>query len=222
MTKPLQSYYDLIDNPSHRCPCILVLDTSYSMYDIAICELNQGLQQFIQAVKHDDYAGQSVEVGVVTFGHRVIPQLPLTPVRQIENVDNFIASGDSPMGAAVHAGLDILEARKRAYQKAGVAYHQPWLILMTDGVPTDEWRSAAVRCQTLADQKKLSVYSIAMGPDADLNVLTHFGERKPMRLRGLRFREFFQWLSASMERLSQSHPDMPDTEEVDTLGWEAL
>ncbi len=42
------------DNPEPRCPCVLLLDTSYSMSDAPIFELNAGLQAFKEALSDDD------------------------------------------------------------------------------------------------------------------------------------------------------------------------
>lgn len=48
------SHNDLIDNPSPRCACELVLDTSGSMSGEPMRALNSGVQDFIEALKDDD------------------------------------------------------------------------------------------------------------------------------------------------------------------------
>ncbi len=42
------------------------------------------------------------------------------------------------MGAGVEQALNILEKRKAEYSSKGVDYYQPWMVLMTDGYPTDD------------------------------------------------------------------------------------
>ena len=111
------------------------------------------------------------------------------------------------MGEAVCEALDILEKRKQEYQNTGVDYYQPWLVLMTDGMPTDDINEAVNRVVSMVNQKKLSVFPIGIGHDADMDILSQFSPaRPPLRLQGLKFREFFEWLSASVQRVSASTP----------------
>ena len=52
---------------------------------------------------------------------------------------------------------------------------------------------------------KLAVFPIGIGKDADMNTLAKFSpKRPPLRLKGLNFKEFFQWLSQSISRTSVS------------------
>lgn len=91
---------------------------------------------------------------------------------------------------------------------AGVDYFQPWLVLMTDGQPTTtEHIQAAARSCNLEEQHKLVVFPIGIGAAADMSVLAMFSRKRcPLRLKGLNFREFFEWLSKSVVRVSQSRP----------------
>ncbi|WP_444678582.1 vWA domain-containing protein [Halomonas sp. E19] len=84
---------DLIDNPSPRCACMLVLDTSASMFGQPIQELNAGVQAFIAAIKEDEMAACSVELGVITAGGKVTEQLPFTTAMHISQCRQFVASG---------------------------------------------------------------------------------------------------------------------------------
>ena len=114
------------------------------------------------------------------------------------------------MGEAVNIGLDLLEKRKEEYKDKGVDYYQPWLVLMTDGGPNgdnEELSRAIRRTVDLVNQKKLTVFPIGIGEEADMNVLAEFSpKRSPLKLQGLKFREFFAWLSKSVSKTSQSTP----------------
>lgn len=215
--------YDLIENPTPRCACALVLDTSGSMTGQPIEELNEGVFQLWTELLADDYAKNSVELGVFTFGGSVETVLNFADLRTVNNIRTdvkFTAYGNTPMGEAVGAAMRALEGRKRQYKGAGVSYYQPWLVLMTDGVPTDAWQGAARALRELAVAKKITVFGIGIGDRCNMDVLAEFcsPERPPMRLNGLKFREFFAWLSQSMSQVSQSAPGA-DVPLPPTDGW---
>ncbi len=199
---------ELIENPDPRIPVCLVLDISYSMEGAPIKELQEGVTMFFNAIKSDEIASSSAEIAVVVFGVEDRAEV-LLDFRSIEHQEVPIleASGSTPMGAAVNLALDLLEQRKEEYKNAGVDYYQPWMVLMSDGQPTDNIESAAQRVAQLASQRKLAVFPIAIGADADERALEKLGGgRKPLRLKGLNFKEFFVWLSKSVQKVSQSTP----------------
>lgn len=194
---------DLIDNPSTRCPVALVLDTSASMRGEPIALLNEGANLFVESVKEDELARWSVDLAVFTFGESVRQVLDFTPIEHIVGFAPLTAGGLTPMGAAVNLALDALEARKALYRQHGVPYYQPWLVLISDGAPTDSWQDAAQRARDLSSQRKL--LSLPLGVEgADLDILGQFSAKGALRLQGLKFREFFMWLSASLARVSAS------------------
>ena len=199
---------ELIENPTPRVPIVLCLDTSGSMYGDPIRELANGVNLFYRSVCDDEIARYSAEIAIVTFGNQNVQQVAdFGPVEEQPEL-NLVAAGDTPMGQAVCEALDSLESRKKEYQDAGVDYYQPWLVLMTDGVPTDNVNEAVSRVVDLVDAKKLSVFPIGIGDGADMNTLSLFTRpsRPPLRLIGLEFRKFFEWLSASVQRVSASTP----------------
>ncbi len=211
---------ELVDNPTARVPVCLCLDTSGSMAGLPIAELNEGVQTFFQAIRDDEVAQWSAEIAVVTFGSQANQLLGFGPVQQ-QSVPALLAGGATPMGAGVGLALDLLEARKREYSAVGVDYYQPWLVLMTDGQPTDSIESAVARTVALLEARKLSIFPIGIGDGADMNVLSRFSpNRQPLRLQGLRFRDFFAWLSRSVSRVSQSVPGQSVPLDVKGIqGW---
>ena len=198
-----ESRDDLIDNPTPRCPVALVLDTSGSMYGQPIEQLNAGIQLFIDEVKRDDLARWSVDLAVYTAGGSADCIQSFIGVEQIAGFSPLDASGGTPLGQATRMALDDLEARKKSYRDAGVPYYQPWLVLISDGAPDYGWQDAAHRASALSAQRKLVSLPIGV-QGADLDVLSQFSSKPAVALDGLKFRELFQWLSASMARVSAS------------------
>ncbi|MDA3878001.1 MAG: VWA domain-containing protein [Halothiobacillus sp.] len=197
-------FSDLIENPSPRCACLLVLDTSSSMSGAPIDELNEGLRTFIHELQKDEVAAFSVELAIIEFGAQVREVLPFTTVAGLDNVPSLEANGMTPMGSAVELALQKLEERKESYKRAGVAYYQPWMVLISDGAPNDAWSQAAVQAKTLASTRKLVSLPIGV-QGADLSVLGEFSNKPAVPLSGLKFHEFFVWLSASMSQVSASN-----------------
>ncbi|WP_198293859.1 vWA domain-containing protein [Dechloromonas agitata] len=198
-----ESHDDLIDNPTPRCPVALVLDTSGSMSGQPIEQLNAGIELFIDEVKRDDLARWSVDLAVYTAGGLADCIQSFIGVEQIVGFSPLDASGGTPLGQATRMALDDLEARKKSYRDAGVPYYQPWLVLISDGAPDYGWQDAAQRASALSAQRKLVSLPIGV-QGADLSVLSQFSSKPAVALDGLKFRELFQWLSASMARVSAS------------------
>lgn len=211
---------DLIENPTPRCACVLVLDTSSSMNGEPIRELNAALAQFIDELKADDFASYAIELCVITFGSEIREQLPFTPAYQVDVNPKLTANGATPMGEAVRRAVRMLGDRKGEYKRQGVSYYQPWLVLMSDGAPTDDWHQAAEQLRGLAESKKVVSLPVGIG-DADLRVLGEFSNRPAKPLAGLKFREFFVWLSQSMARVSQSTPGTA-IKLPGTSGWDSI
>ena len=198
-----EPHTDLIDNPTPRCPVALVLDTSGSMSGEPIAQLNAGAQLFLDEVKRDDLARWSVDLAVYTAGGWADCLLDFIGVEQVAGFAPLAAGGGTPLGQATRMALDDLAARKKAYRDTGVPYYQPWLVLISDGAPTDDWLAAAQHACNLSAQRKLVSLPIGV-QGADLSVLGQFSSKPAVALDGLKFRELFLWLSASMARVSAS------------------
>ena len=219
---------DLVNNPTPRVPVCLCLDVSGSMDGAPIDELNQGVRLFYDAIKDDEVALYSAEVSIVTFGGNDatcivdFASLELQP-----NPPHLSAYGITPMGEAVNMALDLLERRKEEYKDKGVDYYQPWLVLMTDGEPNGDSRqlqTAITRTCSMVSAKKLTVFPIGIGIKADMAILAKFSpNRSPLRLQGLKFKEFFEWLSKSVSKTSQSTPGENVKLDVEGIkGWGEL
>lgn len=218
---------DLVNNPTARVPVCLCLDTSGSMGGMPIDELNQGVRLFYEAIKEDETALYSAEISIVTFGGNAELMADFASLELQPDPPVLSASSMTPMGEAVNMALDLLERRKEEYKDCGVDYYQPWLILMTDGEPNgskSELERAIHRTSELVSQKRLTVFPIGIGSEADMDVLRQFSpKRQPLKLQGLKFREFFAWLSKSVSKTSQSTPGENIKLDLDGIkGWGEL
>jgi uncharacterized protein YegL len=192
------------DNPSQRCPCLLLLDVSASMTGPPLAELNAGLVMFKDELSSDPLASKRVQVGLVTFG----PVETVTDFVDAKNWDApmLTAKGNTPMGAAIEHGLQMLEAQKAIYRSNGIPHYRPWVFLITDGGPTDAWENAARLVHEGEAKKKFKFFAVGVG-QANFDVLKQISVSEPISLKGLRFRDLFAWLSSSLGAVSQSNPE---------------
>lgn len=244
---------DLVNNPTPRVPICLCLDTSGSMGAVEgdcvptgetifedgrewtvvtggtsrLDELKKGVDQFYAAIRDDEIAIYSAEICIVTFDDVARCVVDFANIERQEVIPDFVSTGDTAMGEGVNLALDLLEKRKQEYKDKGVDYYQPWLVLMTDGAPNGDFREynrAVNRTVDMVNNKKLTVFPIAIGEESDLSSLNKFSPKRPaLKLQGLKFQEFFTWLSKSVSKTSQSTPGEVVKLDVEGIkGWAEL
>jgi uncharacterized protein YegL len=171
------------------------------MVGAPILALNEGLLAFQKSIQEDALASRRVEIAIVTFGSG-----------GVQNVQDFVTGGDfsapvlqaggtTPMGEAIRNALEMVRQRKATYRENGVLYYQPWVVMISDGAPTDEWKTAAQAVRGEEAARGLSFFAIGVG-NANMQTLSEISVRQPMKLDGLNFVELFVWISQSQKRVS--------------------
>ena len=212
------------ENPEPRCPCVLVVDVSSSMYGNKMNQLNSGIATFEQELKADQLASLRTEVAIVTFGSGAEMRQDFVTADQF-SPPTLRANGATEMSAGINLALDKIEERKKMYRDNGIDYYRPWLFLITDGAPTEtpkEVNAMSERLKSADGDKRVAAFSVGV-QGADMDLLTEISPRRPLMLKGLEFTSMFVWLSQSMSRVSASRTD--DEIELDTEGlqdWAAI
>jgi uncharacterized protein YegL len=153
-------------------------------------------------------ARKRVELAVITFG-------PVKLESDFVTAENFepptlTASGDTPMGAAIEMAIERVNRRKELIRQTlgPMMCLRPWIWLMTDGGPTDDWKNAAamVRAGDNDQRKAFSLFAVGV-QGANMEILSQISARPPVALDGLRFRDMFVWLSSSLGGVARSQPN---------------
>lgn len=202
---------ELSSNSERRAPITVCVDCSFSMRQQHRLErVMEGLADFCADMAADLIACQSVELSIVSFGgEEAVVERDFTPPDRME-LPHLTASGETPLADAVMTALKNLEERKRRYADNGNSFYRPWLILISDGDETcsaAELDRAAAILRQESEEKHLSVLCVTVG-DADqmeYNSLMKLApDGKVHYLRDLKFREFFSWLSRSIQKTTLS------------------
>jgi len=172
-----------------------------------IDELNRGLRKFAEDANGDDLTRKQAEVSVIKFGPVAEVVVPFCEVREF-TPPTLVAEGGTPLGAALQIAMSELEQRKQQYRAGGIEYFRPWLIVMSDGTPTDTgtFETAVHQLNDLERRKAVAVFSIAIGKNADVGTLSRLSVDRPaVQLNDVKsFGDFFVWLSRSLASVSQS------------------
>jgi uncharacterized protein YegL len=207
---------DYSSNPNQRTPCVFVLDASSSMNTegkngiTRIEALNRGLVALHEHLRKDDAALARVQLAIVSVGG---PNNTAEVMMDWTDAINFvpfelISGGATPLGQGIQIGLDLIEECKDDLRGAGVSYTRPWMMVISDGNPTDSkdaWKSAAEEAKNAELDKKVEIFAIGV-EGASMNILSDISAKPPLMLEGIKFNELFVWLSASLSAASQSRP----------------
>lgn len=205
----LEDDIEFADNPEPRCPCVLLLDISGSMNGDPIAALNAGLQTFKNDIVKDALAAKRVEIAIVTFHSEVKVETDFCTVNDF-TPPVLTTGGLTHTGSGIHKALDMIAERKKLYRDKGISYYRPWVFMITDGAPYGESDDILIRASARIDEEEKAkrVAFFAVGVEgADMEKLKNIVIREPMKLFGLNFSEMFIWLSASMQKVSQSKLD---------------
>jgi uncharacterized protein YegL len=169
----------------------------------------------------DSLAAQRVDVCVMTFGGTVQTVCHFATAHSF-TPPTLSASGDTPMGGAILQAIDAIADRKQQYKRNGVHYYRPWIFLITDGGPTDAWKTAAARVKEGEARKEFAFFAVCV-EGGNVETLRQISVRDPLSSQSVKFRELFVWLSQSQRSVSHSNPGQEDQVKLPSpSGWASL
>lgn len=167
-------------------PVILVLDNSGSMAGGKIETLNKAVQEMLEAFRRVDGVEVNFRVVIVTFGTGVHLFHAMSDVRSLIWQDLTVSTVEScrhltgewddaqargtPLGTTLDIVKSMIEDRNVIPSRA----YRPAIILVSDGHPTDAWKESLRRFVQDGRSAKCDRWAMAIGRDADAEVLMKF------------------------------------------------
>ncbi|MCS7252574.1 MAG: VWA domain-containing protein [Armatimonadota bacterium] len=189
-----------------RLPVYLLLDCSGSMAGAPIEAVRRGVELFIQEVKNDPFARETVHVSIITFDSdaRMVTN-GLVPIDQLQ-LPQLSASGSTSLGKAVKLLQESLDRDIRpAIRGKEKGDWKPLVFILTDGKPTDDWQTPHQEIKNRQERKVLNVITVGCGPEIDEQTLKEIAIGPTFRMDNSEasFRTFFQWVSQSVRTVSK-------------------
>jgi uncharacterized protein YegL len=192
-----------VQNYAQKCCVALVLDTSSSMAGESIDQLNRGIQDFLREIRADKpNLAQKLELGIITFDTNV-SRIIEPKLAEFIDFKPLAVDGLTEMVEGVREGIKMVDQRKQWYKKTGQMYFRPWVIMITDGDPDSDqdgqFRELSEEIRSGMDGEAFwfMAIGVAGAKMATLQLISH-EKMQPRKLSGLKFSEFFRWLSSTI------------------------
>lgn len=215
----------LVENQSPRCPLLLVIDSSSSMFVKREGEttspmegLNAGLDYLVSELYGDNLSKNRISLSTVVYGSEVEPPTPFAEVENLVLPALDRGLGVTSTGKALNVALDHLDDYKKKLDGQGIQRYKAFVFLLSDGLSTDELSEASKRIKEGEEKGKFAFFAIGID-GADTEQLSSIGHRPAMELKPDSFKGFFEWVSASAASVSSSQPGdavaLPKPQEYD-------
>ena len=163
--------------------CMFVMDLSESMTSPKenpnIESLNHALQEFKKNMAEAcQKCHVQMDVGMVTFhGAQAKLVTPFTPMAEWLP-KHLEASGVSPMGKGLQLAFDNMIESRNQWEKEKRYIEESWIILFTDGRPTDSIKTVAdqIKEENNRIPKRFNFWIVASG-DADRKICKYLSEQ---------------------------------------------
>lgn len=188
-------------------PVVVLADVSGSMDGEKIAVLNRSIKTMFAAFAAEDSIRGEIHTAVVAFGGaEAVVHQPMRPAAQASWVD-MTPHGRTPLGSAFDVTRTLLENPEAVPERA----FPPTLILVSDGVPTDDWEGPLN--ELLTSRRGGQALRLAIGIGADRTaeadeVLAAFSTPGVSLLRTDQVHELtrmFRWVTATVTDALQAH-----------------
>jgi uncharacterized protein YegL len=186
-------------------PVLILADASGSMSaNGKIGALNDAVVEMLATFSDEDDSRAEIHVSVIAFGRDgAYIHKPLLPARDTK-WEPLEASGRTPMGGAFELARQMVEDRGTIPSRA----YRPTIVLVSDGVPTDDWRSPLEDLLKSERASKATRFAMGIGADANQETLIAFLASEQGRVfeahEAREIKNFFRWVTMSVTTRSRS------------------
>lgn len=179
-----------------RLPVYLLLDCSGSMMGEPIEAVKNGVQVMVSTLRNNPQAIETAFISVITFDSSARQLIPLTELSNFQMKD-IQATGTTSLGDALKVLSTSLDNEVAKTTPETKGDWKPLVFIMTDGMPTDDWKSGLAEFQK---RKAGIVVACAAGNNADTDVLKQITENVVSLETAdtQSIGKFFQWVTASI------------------------
>lgn len=218
-------YVESVGEP--HLACVLLLDTSGSMgkpqQNPKISTLNKGIREFKEIVSQDETAKSCVDVAIVEFNNEVRIIQDFVPLNLMDT-PNLGAFGQTAMGSGIATAIELVRTRVNLYKSKGIDAYIPYILMISDGLPTDDITIARTLVHERETKNKLRF--VAAGVEGcDWGILESLTKRTIDIRKPKAFEEFFHWWSQVVISVSHSEdvknediPPKPDSDSEIEVG----
>jgi uncharacterized protein YegL len=187
-----------------RFPIYFLIDISESMVGDQIQQVEEGMASIIKAVKSDPHAIETVWVSILVFAGQAKTLVPLQEVVSFYPPRFPIGSGTSLSKGLGHLMYELrTNLVKTTYEVKGD--WKPLVFLFTDGVPTDDSKTAVAEWKQNW-QKTANLVAISFGDENNTALLSELTENVLLFKNSTEedYKKFFKWITDSIKSSSVS------------------
>ena len=184
-------------------PVYLLLDVSGSMRGEKINNLNKATYDMISSMADEEKMEVEILISIITFGSNINVHLPATSASHVKWKD-LTAYGETKMGGALKKAKEMIEDKEITPSRS----YRPTIVLVSDGRPGDVWEEPLNDLAKTGRSQKCDRMAIAIGQDADENVLKQFIDGTEHDLfyanNAMQLHEFFRYVTMSVTTRTRS------------------
>lgn len=171
----------------------------------AINSVQAGLEMLMNTLRSDPHCLETAWVSILTFSQDAQQLVPLTELTEIQTPKLKPRPGTS-LGKALTLLRNCISGEIRNTTSTQKGDYRPLVFLLTDGQPTDDWRTVKAAVDQLTNPRIANFYAIGCGDDVDFEMLNEVSDVvfKLADMEPTTLKKLFIWLTASVQGASVS------------------